>query len=336
MSRFLPGGRIRPRGGLILPGRRSFWPRIRNRRARSRPSAASRIHRALRIRDSTVWTHSDSSPPAGRQPMFAGRRCRTSRSKRKMRQTPRVKSQNYLFEALITQLQQQLLQWHLMVTVAQPADPTNDATLPWPVDRQQLDVGTLTLEHAQSEDGDACRDINFDPLVLPSGIEPSDDPLLSARSAVYSRSFTLRAGETKPPSAVQIPSSSTGERSSSRRLDSRWRRACCTGAWRQWCQTGITDSSRFTGLLVSRSWCRPSCRRNLRCTPLCGDCTRSWPTYSSRLLLHISARPSCMRGFTGMTSLPAGPLAHLLRKQRIIRCAAPRRPRPVPATTQMI
>jgi catalase len=40
--------------------------------------------------------------------------------------------------------------------------------------------------------------------VLPNGIEPSDDPLLSARSAVYARSFTLRAGHVheKPPSAV--------------------------------------------------------------------------------------------------------------------------------------
>jgi catalase len=115
----------------------------------------------------------------------------------------RARSANYLFDALIAQLQQQPLQWHLMVSIAGPGDPTNDATQPWPVERQQLDVGTLTVEHAQGEDGGACRDINFDPLVLPSGIEPSDDPLLSARSAAYSRSFTLRAGETKAPSAVQ-------------------------------------------------------------------------------------------------------------------------------------
>jgi catalase len=38
--------------------------------------------------------------------------------------------------------------------------------------------------------------------VLPWGIAPSDDPLLSARSAAYSQSFTRRAGETKQPSAV--------------------------------------------------------------------------------------------------------------------------------------
>jgi catalase len=122
------------------------------------------------------------------------------------------RSGNYLFDALIAQLQHQPLQWHLVVAIAQPGDPTNDATLPWPVDRPQLDVGTLTLDQAQSEDTGACRDINFDPLVLPSGIEPSDDPLLSARSAVYSRSFTLRAGETKPASAVQLPPGQSGER----------------------------------------------------------------------------------------------------------------------------
>ena len=35
-----------------------------------------------------------------------------------------------------------------------------------------------------------------------TGIAPSDDPLLSARSAVYSHSFTRRAGEAKQPSAI--------------------------------------------------------------------------------------------------------------------------------------
>jgi catalase len=119
---------------------------------------------------------------------------------------------NYLFDALIAQLQQQPLQWHLMVTLARAGDPTNDATQPWPVEREQVDVGILTIEHAQGEDGGPCRDINFDPLVLPAGIEPSDDPLLSARSAAYARSFTLRAGESKPASAVQTPARSSGER----------------------------------------------------------------------------------------------------------------------------
>ena len=119
---------------------------------------------------------------------------------------------NYLFDAVVTTLQHQPLQWHLVVTIAQPGDPTNDATQAWPADREQVDIGTLTIDHAQGEDGGACRDINFDPLVLPSGIEPSDDPLLSARSAAYARSFTLRAGETKAPSAVQTAPAAGGDR----------------------------------------------------------------------------------------------------------------------------
>ena len=72
----------------------------------------------------------------------------------------------------------------------------------WPDNREHVDAGVLTIDHVESEQTGACRDINYDPLVLPSGIAPSDDPLLSARSATYSQSFTRRAGETREPGAV--------------------------------------------------------------------------------------------------------------------------------------
>ena len=113
--------------------------------------------------------------------------------------------QNYLFEDLMAALRRQPLQWHLIVTVGQPGDPTNDATIAWPAEREKIDVGTLTVNRLLGEDEGVCRDVNFDPLVLPDGIQGSDDPLLSARSAVYSSSFTRRAGEAKAPSAVQTP-----------------------------------------------------------------------------------------------------------------------------------
>jgi catalase len=111
---------------------------------------------------------------------------------------------NYLFDDLIAQIARHPQQWRLIVTVGQADDPTNDATLPWPEGRRQIDAGTITIDQASSEDSGRCTAVNYDPLVLPSGIEPSDDPLLSARSAVYARSFTLRAEEEdeKPPSAV--------------------------------------------------------------------------------------------------------------------------------------
>ena len=70
--------------------------------------------------------------------------------------------------------------------------------------RDAIDAGTLAVAAIESEAAGNCRDMEFDPLVLPSGIEPSDDPMLSARSAAYSVSFTRRAGETKTPSPVQV------------------------------------------------------------------------------------------------------------------------------------
>ena len=115
---------------------------------------------------------------------------------------PAQADKNYLFDALIASIHHHPLRWRLVVTIAQPGDPTNDATLPWPPDRHQVDTGTLTIDHVESEDTSPVRDINFDPLVLPSGIAGSDDPLPAARSAAYSVSFIRREGEKKQPSAV--------------------------------------------------------------------------------------------------------------------------------------
>jgi catalase len=122
---------------------------------------------------------------------------------------PAQVDKNYLFDALIASVHDHPLQWRLVVTIADPGDPTNDATLPWPPGRRQIDAGTLTVDHIESEDTSPIRDINFDPLILPSGIASSDDPLLSARSAAYSVSFTRREGESKQPSAVS--SAETGK-----------------------------------------------------------------------------------------------------------------------------
>jgi catalase len=113
-------------------------------------------------------------------------------------------TKDYLFDALSAAVQRGPLRWRLVVVVGQPGDPTADATLPWPSDRTSIDVGALTVERLEGEATSRARDTNFDPLVLPSGITGSDDPLLSARSAAYSVSFTRRAGEPKKPSAISV------------------------------------------------------------------------------------------------------------------------------------
>jgi catalase len=87
------------------------------------------------------------------------------------------------------------LRWHLVLTVAEPGDPTDDATRQWPGARQRIDAGTLVVTQAAPQRIGMCRDVNYDPTVLPAGLAPSDDPLLAARSAAYSVSFNRRTRE---------------------------------------------------------------------------------------------------------------------------------------------
>lgn len=109
-----------------------------------------------------------------------------------------------LFDALIDRVGHGPVTWRLVLTVADPGDPTHDATLPWPAQRRTIDAGVITIDQVHTESAGNARDVNFDPLVLPVGLGPSDDPLPRARSAVYARSFDRRTREPKSPSEVDV------------------------------------------------------------------------------------------------------------------------------------
>ena len=89
------------------------------------------------------------------------------------------------------------LRWTLVVTVAAPGDPTADPSKAWPPDRPAVDVGTLDVQQIEPERNGPCRDINFDPALLPTGMTTSDDPFPAARSAAYRVSYDLRTAEEK-------------------------------------------------------------------------------------------------------------------------------------------
>jgi catalase len=99
----------------------------------------------------------------------------------------------------------------LIVIVGKPGDPTNDPSIGWPADREQVDIGTVTLDGVEAEEFSAATDIKFDPLTLPAGMAPSDDPVLLVRSPVYSQSYTRRAGETKRSGAITPTDVKKGE-----------------------------------------------------------------------------------------------------------------------------
>ena len=84
----------------------------------------------------------------------------------------------------------------LIFTLADPTDNENDPTVPWPESRPTVVAGQLLIREAQPETNGQCKDINFDPLVLPTGMAATDDPILRARSAAYAESYRRRARES--------------------------------------------------------------------------------------------------------------------------------------------
>lgn len=85
--------------------------------------------------------------------------------------------------------------WDLVATLPAPGDALDDPSQPWPASRPTRTLGTLWLDTMTPQAAGACRDVNFDPTVLPPGIAPSDDPILAARAAVYAQSFNRRERE---------------------------------------------------------------------------------------------------------------------------------------------
>ncbi|MGK6323142.1 catalase family peroxidase [Sphingomonas sp. DT-51] len=109
---------------------------------------------------------------------------------------------DYLFREMIARTAAGPSRWQLRLVVANPGDVTDKATVAWRGPHRTITAGMLTISAVQPEQSGACRDLNFDPTILPRGIAVSDDPLLAARSKAYSSSFTRRALEGPHPSAA--------------------------------------------------------------------------------------------------------------------------------------
>jgi catalase len=83
--------------------------------------------------------------------------------------------------------------FHLMAQLANPGDQTKDPSEPWPADRKEADMGTITLTQAAADNAKAQAELRYLPNRLEPGIEVSDDPLIDARVRAYVISFGRRA-----------------------------------------------------------------------------------------------------------------------------------------------
>ena len=121
-------------------------------------------------------------------------------------------SGDYLSADLQRRLRPGPLRWHLWITLANPGDPVDDPAIEWPSNRRTIDVGTLVVQQAEPQESGSCRDINYDPLVLPQGIEASADPMLPARSAAYAASYLRRTSEESHLPGTVVAQSATSRK----------------------------------------------------------------------------------------------------------------------------
>jgi len=104
----------------------------------------------------------------------------------------KTKGPNFLDEELKARLATGPIQYRMIVQLANAGDPTNDPSLVWPDDRKTVEVGTLTINSIVPDSDAAQKALVFFPTSLTEGIELSDDPFPSLRTAVYALSFARR------------------------------------------------------------------------------------------------------------------------------------------------
>src|SRR5271170_452785 len=96
-----------------------------------------------------------------------------------------AKGPDYLMAEIVERVGRGPVKFKIMVQIANDGDVVDDATVNWPGDRQVLELGILTLTAPVADSAREQKQIIFDPIPRVEGIEPSDDPLLELRAAIY-------------------------------------------------------------------------------------------------------------------------------------------------------
>lgn len=73
----------------------------------------------------------------------------------------------------------------ILAQIAEEGDVTDDATVHWPEDRKVVELGSFDLTELLNDNEKEQKYAIFDPIPRVEGIEPSADPLLEMRAAIY-------------------------------------------------------------------------------------------------------------------------------------------------------
>jgi catalase len=95
------------------------------------------------------------------------------------------KDVDFLQKDLTTRLGEGPITFRLLAQIAEEGDVTDNATVHWSESRKLVELGAIKLEGVLPDNAEEQKHIIFDPIPRVKGVEPSDDPLLEFRAAVY-------------------------------------------------------------------------------------------------------------------------------------------------------
>lgn len=99
--------------------------------------------------------------------------------------TLKSKDADFLQSELTVRLREGPITFRLIAQIAEEGDVVNDATVHWPESRRLVELGIVEVEGVLPNNEKEQKHIIFDPIPRVQGVEPSDDPLLELRAAVY-------------------------------------------------------------------------------------------------------------------------------------------------------
>lgn len=113
------------------------------------------------------------------------------------------KGPNFLFDELNERIAKAPISFRILVQVADGSDVVDDATVHWPEDRPVINLGTIALTQVVPNNDHEQKVIIFDPIPRVDGIDPSNDPLLELRAAVYLLSGRKRRAAPEARAAAE-------------------------------------------------------------------------------------------------------------------------------------
>lgn len=107
----------------------------------------------------------------------------------------KAKGPSFLFDDLRQRVKDGKVAFNFNLELAQAGDKLDSATVPLPEGRKKVTLGTLKVTSVSEDAAGSCLTTNYNPMILPKGVEASADPMIAARAAPYAISQGRRLSE---------------------------------------------------------------------------------------------------------------------------------------------